>query len=102
MLDAQDLSRETTFNENELVRMASYLLSSTEPSAANHLCMLLWMVSTAGRGDDLRERRVCELLPPMLRKCIGGWLGWAETALLSQHAVKNTTTEHPVPAAIPA
>ena len=70
-LDPQDNSLTATFNRDQLVKMADTLLSSQQPSDARDHSMLLSMSHTAGRGDDLRERRLCELTPPLLRTCIG-------------------------------
>ena len=70
-LDPQDYCIETTFTEDELVKIADHLTSSGDLSDAQQLAMIALMVGTAGGGDDCRERFVCELLPPMLRRCIG-------------------------------
>lgn len=70
-LDPQNYCQETTFSEDELVRIADHLISSADPRDAQQMAMMLLMVGTAGRGDDCRERFVCEFLPPMLRRCIG-------------------------------
>jgi hypothetical protein len=51
--------------------MMDQLLASSKPEDAETMCMMLLMCGTAGRGDDCRERRICELVPPMLRKSIG-------------------------------
>jgi hypothetical protein len=51
--------------------MAHFLMSSRDPLDARDLSMVLAMSFTAGRGADVRERRLCELTPPLLRSCIG-------------------------------
>jgi len=56
---------------DELVQMADFLMSSPNATDARDMSMVLAMSFTAGRGDDVRERRLCELTPPMLRTCIG-------------------------------
>lgn len=56
---------------DQLVQMAHFLMSSRDPLDARDLSMVLAMSFTAGRGADVRERRLCELTPPLLRSCIG-------------------------------
>ncbi len=56
---------------DDLVKIADYSLASPKPLDARDLSMVLAMSFTAGRGDDVRERRLCELTPPLLRTCIG-------------------------------
>jgi hypothetical protein len=56
---------------DDLVKIADHSLASPKAIDARDLSMLLAMSFTAGRGDDVRERRLCELTPPLLRTCIG-------------------------------
>lgn len=56
---------------DDLVKIADYSLASPNALEARDLSMVLAMSFTAGRGDDVRERRLCELTPPLLRTCIG-------------------------------
>lgn len=74
-LDPQAGSLQPTFTEDQLVAMMTDLLACGTLTSAETMCMMLLMCCTAGRGDDCRERRVCELMEPMLRKCIGGQQG---------------------------
>lgn len=56
---------------DQLVQMADFQMSSRDPTDARDMSMILAMSFTAGRGADVRERRLCELTPPLLRSCIG-------------------------------
>lgn len=58
-------------SRDDLVKIADYSLASPNTLDARDLSMVLAMSFTAGRGDDVRERRLCELTPPLLRTCIG-------------------------------
>lgn len=58
-------------HRDDLVKIGDYCLASPNAIDARDLNMLLAMSFTAGRGDDVRERRLCELTPPILRTCIG-------------------------------
>eukprot|EP00882_Tetradesmus_deserticola_P001207 GHRQ01001305.1.p1 GENE.GHRQ01001305.1~~GHRQ01001305.1.p1 ORF type:complete len:390 (+),score=119.09 GHRQ01001305.1:648-1817(+) len=77
-------NQQTTFSQDELVAMMDKLLASNSPEDAETMCMMLLMCSTAGRGDDCRERRICELMAPMLRKSIGPARAYV-TAFVQQH-----------------
>lgn len=70
-LDPQDNSLAATYSRDQLVQMADILISSPKATDARDLSMVLAMSYTAGRGDDVRQRRLCELTPPLLRACIG-------------------------------
>jgi hypothetical protein len=70
-LDPQDNTLSATFSTDELVQMADTMMSSPNKTDARDLSMILAMSHTAGRGDDVRERRLCELTPPIPRTCIG-------------------------------
>jgi hypothetical protein len=70
-LDPQDNTLSATFSTDELVQMADAMMSSSNKTDARDLSMILAMAHTAGRGDDVRERRLCELTPPIQRTCIG-------------------------------
>lgn len=69
--DPRDHTQQSTFTEDELVKIIDEVLPSLDYKDARDLAMLLLMVVTAGRGDDCRWRRICELLQPILRTCIG-------------------------------
>jgi hypothetical protein len=56
---------------DDLVKIGDHSLASSKAIDARDLSMLLAMCFTAGRGDDVRERRLCELTPPLQRTCIG-------------------------------
>jgi hypothetical protein len=81
-LDPQDNSLTATYSRDDLVQMCDTLLSSPAPTDARDLSMLLAMTHTAGRGDDVRERRLCELTPPLQRSCIGEKRGWLDAVAL--------------------
>ena len=70
---------------DDLVKIADHMLASSKAIDARDLSMLLAMCFTAGRGDDVRERRVCELTPPLQRTCIGETL----LAILSKQVPKQ-------------
>jgi hypothetical protein len=70
-LDPQDNTLSATFSTDELVQMADAMMSSSSKTDARDFSMIMAMAHTAGRGDDVRERRLCELTPPLPRTCIG-------------------------------
>lgn len=70
-LDPQDNSQQATFTRDELIKICDELLGSEDPLDARDLSMILAMCLMCGRGDDARERRLCELTEPMQRTCIG-------------------------------
>lgn len=72
ILDPQDRTQQATFSADEKVKIGDHLVASKEHKDTQHMAMMLLMCGTAGRGDDCRERRLCELMKPMLRTCIGG------------------------------
>lgn len=70
-LDPQAGSMQSTFTRDQLVGMMDAALAAGTEASIEDMGMMLLMCCTAGRGDDCRERRICELMPPMLRTCIG-------------------------------
>jgi hypothetical protein len=70
--DPQDKSIETTFKEDDLLKMGMAAMASKEPMLLRDWCMMLLQALTIGRGEDVRERRMNELHSPIYIDTIGG------------------------------
>lgn len=69
--DPQDNTFETCFSEDDLMRMAEAALASDDPLMLRNWCMHIWQCLTVGRGEDMRERHLNELLAPKFLNSIG-------------------------------
>jgi hypothetical protein len=69
--DPQANSFETTFNSETLIKMAEGAVSSDDPNMLRNWCMHIWQCLTVGRGEDVRERHINELLAPKFVNVIG-------------------------------
>ncbi len=56
---------------DEELQMAQVMLRSPDHQAACHMSLFLWQIAALGRGDDVRERRFCEMSAPARKACIG-------------------------------
>lgn len=70
-VDPHDNTQQATYTTGQLTSMAKLLISSTKPEAARQMSMLLCAVQMAGRGDELRNLRLCDMTEPRLRSTIG-------------------------------
>lgn len=76
-MDPHDNTLQSTYTEDELLKMASTLLRSPEFKDHHTMSLLLFSSYSAGRGDDARERLLCELAEPVVRETIREWHGMA-------------------------
>jgi hypothetical protein len=79
--DPQENTGDTTFLMDHFIRMACGCVAAPESIALRNWAMLVWQCATRGRGEDVRERRVNELLAPRYLgnrwASVGVWVGGA-------------------------
>lgn len=66
-----DNTLQDTYTEDELLQVVQPLAKSANPKDKATLSLLLFSSYSAGRGDDARERLMCELSEPLQRDTIG-------------------------------
>jgi hypothetical protein len=70
-MDPHDNTQQATFSMDEHFKICAEAAGSPDPLVARDLSQYLACTSMCGRGDDARERRLCELCEPRLRASIG-------------------------------
>ena len=77
--DPQQNTGETTFSQEHLVKMAKASVASYVGQTLRNWAMMVWQALTVGRGEDVRQRHINEIMAPLFISSIGGppraWLG---------------------------
>ena len=78
--DPHDNTFETTFTEAVLINMAKACLASSDHLLMRDWAMEVWQCAVIGRGEDVRERRMSELVQPKLLDTISERASWGADA----------------------
>jgi hypothetical protein len=70
--DPQANNMETTFDRDHLIQMAHAAVQSSHPLHLRDWAMMILQCVTISRDEDVRERRMNELLAPKFINSIGG------------------------------